>query len=70
VTKKVKLCPSCARVFPAEYPGALSRRDNKTEICSQCGKEEGATALMKQNNHGSPISICNLSEVFPHGGAE
>lgn len=25
---------------PGEYPGALSRRDNRTYICSQCGTEE------------------------------
>jgi hypothetical protein len=23
-----------------KYPGALSRRDNKTEICSACGVDE------------------------------
>jgi hypothetical protein len=22
------------------YPGAISRKDNKTEICSQCGEDE------------------------------
>jgi hypothetical protein len=26
--------------MPAEYPGALSRADNKTEICSDCGTAE------------------------------
>jgi RNA polymerase subunit RPABC4/transcription elongation factor Spt4 len=32
------LCPRCGvRFLPATYPGALSRADNKTEICSQCG---------------------------------
>jgi hypothetical protein len=35
------LCPRCAmRVLPFGYPGALSRVDNKTEICSECGQEE------------------------------
>jgi len=30
-------CPRCDGSMPQGYPGALSRRDNKTEICSQCG---------------------------------
>ena len=31
-------CPRCGRVT-TDYP-ALSRRDNKTKICSQCGTDE------------------------------
>ena len=31
-------CPRCSNDF-SEHP-ALSRRDNKTEICSQCGIDE------------------------------
>lgn len=31
-------CERCGRIF-AEEP-ALSRKDNKTEICSHCGLEE------------------------------
>ncbi len=38
-------CPRCGGPIPNElhkgqYPGALSRADNKTEICSDCGHEE------------------------------
>ena len=38
-------CPRCRGGIPnneqrGEYPGALSRSDNKTEICSGCGQEE------------------------------
>ena len=33
--KKGWVCPSCNNVS-TEYP-ALSRRDNKTDICSACG---------------------------------
>lgn len=38
-------CPRCGGRIPNEpfagkYPGALSRVDNKTEICSKCGDEE------------------------------
>lgn len=33
-----KLCPSCLHEL-GEYP-ALSRRDNETEVCSDCGTWE------------------------------
>ena len=38
-------CPRCGGgipndVFRGQYPGALSRADNKTEICSGCGTDE------------------------------
>lgn len=38
--KKVdfKLCPSCSELY-CEHP-AISRKDNKTEICPKCGTEE------------------------------
>jgi hypothetical protein len=31
---------------PGAYPGALSRWDNMTEICSNCGAQEALTQLM------------------------
>lgn len=35
------LCPRCGvRELPDGYPGALSRADNATELCSPCGNEE------------------------------
>lgn len=38
-------CPACDGFIPndthiGQYPGAISRRDNKTEICSPCGNRE------------------------------
>lgn len=38
-------CPRCLGGIPnnlerGAYPGALSRTDNKTEICSECGVAE------------------------------
>lgn len=33
-----KICPVCGRKYTE--PSALSRRDNKTQICPQCGTEE------------------------------
>ena len=34
-------CPRCSKTV-TDYP-ALSRTDNKTEICSQCGTDEAMT---------------------------
>jgi hypothetical protein len=34
----MKICPRCHEPFHGT--GATSRRDNKTEICSDCGTEE------------------------------
>lgn len=41
----VKNCPRCGHYIPndenpGQYPGALSRTDNKTEVCSPCGEAE------------------------------
>ena len=33
---------------PGAYPGALSRWDNKTEICSLCGSAEAMAPLMSE----------------------
>lgn len=33
-------CPRCLEPLPKGYPGAISRHDNKTEICSACGLME------------------------------
>lgn len=45
------VCPRClgyipSNAFAGEYPGAISRVDNKTEICSDCGQEEAILALV------------------------
>lgn len=39
------VCPKCSGYIPSNenpgaYPGAISRADNKTEICSSCGTNE------------------------------
>ena len=40
------MCPRCqfswipTNAHPGKYPGAISRADNKTEICSDCGTAE------------------------------
>lgn len=50
-------CPRCGGGVPndearGEYPGALSRFDNETYICSQCGQNEAFGA-----GHMIPFSI-------------
>lgn len=39
------ICPRCGGDVPStlhkgQYPGATSRVDNKTEVCSDCGSQE------------------------------
>jgi hypothetical protein len=43
--KSAPICPSCDGFIPnnetpGAYMGAISRKDNKTEICSACGTRE------------------------------
>ena len=38
VERKERVCPVCGKTY-TYYP-AISRRDNKTEICPQCGTAE------------------------------
>lgn len=38
----VKKCPRCSKYYTE--PSAISRKDNKTEICSACGVEEALEA--------------------------
>lgn len=38
---QVKTCPRCGeRDLPLGHPGAISRVDNRTEVCSPCGVDE------------------------------
>lgn len=41
----IRICPVCGRPYD-EYP-ALSRKDNKTEICPDCGTAEALEAFAK-----------------------
>lgn len=40
-------CPKCGKAYTG-YP-AISRKDNKTEICSNCGQEEAMEAFFIDN---------------------
>lgn len=50
MNKKKFICPRCFGYIPnnfeiGKYAGAISRRDNKTEICSACGIFEAFEAF-------------------------
>ena len=44
--KKRRKCPKCGAYY-ISYP-ALSREDNKTEICPKCGVEEAIQAYISR----------------------
>lgn len=41
----VKTCKSCGKTYTGY--GAISRKDNKTEICSDCGTKEALEVFSK-----------------------
>ena len=43
--KIMGICPKCKREDVMKYP-ALSRRDNETEICSDCGTAEALSEMI------------------------
>lgn len=45
VAQKRRKCPICGKYY-VDYP-ALSRENNKTEICSRCGMEEAVYAFLR-----------------------
>ena len=46
--RKEQICPRCHKMYN-EHP-ALSRRDNKTDICSKCGTMEALVDFLKYTN--------------------
>ena len=46
-----RVCPICGRVYTDEP--ALSRKDNKTAICSQCGLQEALDAFTNRHREVS-----------------
>ena len=41
----LKQCPICKNLY--NEPSAISRTDNKTEICSRCGTKQALEVFMK-----------------------
>lgn len=46
---KIFICPKCNKIVEG-YP-AISRKDNKTEICPICGLIEALDAFNNSNNN-------------------
>lgn len=54
------ICPTCHGYIPnndtpGAYPGALSRVDNKTEVCSACGVKEAIRAFAARVKHDGSV---------------
>lgn len=53
-----KICPKCGKVI-SDYP-ALSRKDNRTEICSKCGTLEALEEFRKYGGkNGKSKNSCS-----------
>jgi hypothetical protein len=55
---EIKICPKCAGYIPnnktpGAYMGAISRRDNLTEICSACGTMEALEDFINSKKVGA-----------------
>lgn len=54
-------CPRCGHQipndqFPGQFPGATSRTDNATEVCSACGTHEGVQVFSSEDHTCTPQS--------------
>ena len=54
VDKFKQICPRCSKIISSRREIALSRKDNYTSICSECGLVE---ALEDWENHKKPYVI-------------
>lgn len=62
-------CPRCGGPVPnmkfvGQYPGALSRTDNKTEICSNCGHLEAMEQMAPRSSAMGRERITPQTEWF------
>lgn len=62
-------CPRCGGGIPNDinvgaYPGALSRTDNETEICSECGTMEA----LENQLYGEPTPQREWLSVMRENG--
>lgn len=52
--KQKRVCPECGRSYSA-YP-AISRKDNSTEICPNCGLAEALSDSLFNSRHSDEES--------------
>jgi hypothetical protein len=55
------VCPRCGHFIPNDeqpglFPGARSRADNATEVCSECGTHEALQQHYSEERACTPIS--------------
>jgi len=46
--QKPKICPKCKKEYT--LPPALSRLDNETEICPDCGRKEAEEGVVRKQD--------------------
>lgn len=51
--KKYRICKRCGRKY--YEPPAISRKDNRTKLCSKCGNEEALLDYFFMNDDGDHI---------------
>jgi hypothetical protein len=56
MTAAIQECNGCSKRFDATK-GALSRYDNSTKVCSDCGQEEGMAQFVAYGYNIDPASI-------------
>ena len=61
-------CPRCkvAMMRDPLYTNALSRRDNKTYICSQCGEEEAFIDAKLISRTPTDYNFCTIYLGLPN----
>jgi hypothetical protein len=62
-------CPSCDGQIPnnerpGAYMGAISRKDNKTEICSACGTREALLPLIISQRNEMAQQLAKIDSVL------
>lgn len=57
------LCPKCSENF-IEGRGAISRRDNKTEICPECGYKEAIEDFKKYSVPSKQIDRRTIEDLL------
>lgn len=57
------LCPRCRTNELPRFP-ALSRADNKTNICSECGQDEAWVQFTSEDHGVQPVATWPVVRVF------
>lgn len=66
-------CPRCLGDIPStsergEYPGAASRYDNQTEVCSECGVDEAMREFRVGQYRSGDATVLGWPIVLPRDG--